>query len=214
MTQRHTSTSKILLLFISILGSFALAAQFYLIIANRTASIAETITRYFSFFTILTNLLVAICAITLLFWKGRRLQDTFFSRPKTITAITVYITVVGLVYNLILRFLWQPQGLQFVVDELLHTIIPVLFILFWLLCVPKSGLKTKDIFWWLVYPFFYIIYVLIRGAFSGFYPYPFINVSELGYNKVFLNSGMLVVLFVVFSLLFVYADRILKRNTK
>ncbi|MEO6187639.1 MAG: Pr6Pr family membrane protein [Ginsengibacter sp.] len=212
MNSRKVSFSKIFLLLISLSGCFALIAQFYLIIANRTASVAETVTRYFSFFTILTNLLVIICSTILFFGKDRS-KNTFFYRPQTIAAIAVYITVVGLVYNLILRFLWQPQGLQFVVDELLHTIIPILFILFWLLFVPKSGLRLKDIFPWLLYPFFYIIYILIRGAFSGFYPYPFINVNELGYNKVFLNSGILVAVFVVFSLLFVVIGNLIIRRS-
>ena len=195
-----------------IAGWFALIAQLYLIILNRVTAIPETIVRYFSFFTILTNILVAVCCTILLLNKMNGLFN-FFSNPKTIAAITVYITVVGLVYNLILRFLWKPQGLQLLVDELLHTLIPVLFIFFWLLFLPKAGLKTKDILPWLMYPFIYIIYILIMGAFSGFYPYPFIDVKTIGYNKVFLNSGILVIVFVVFSLLFVAIDRYGKKNS-
>jgi len=51
-----------------------------------------------------------------------------FFEAGVITAITVYITIVGLVYNVILRFLWKPEGLQFIVDELLHTVIPLLLL--------------------------------------------------------------------------------------
>ena len=39
---------------------FAVLAQFYLIIENRVAPVTETIIRFFSFFTILTNILVAV----------------------------------------------------------------------------------------------------------------------------------------------------------
>ncbi|MEO6220458.1 MAG: Pr6Pr family membrane protein [Ginsengibacter sp.] len=198
---------KNIYLFILVLaGWFALIAQLYLIIVNRVTAIPETIMRYFSFFTILTNILVAVCCTILLLNKKKSLYN-FFSNSKNITAITVYITVVGFVYNLILRFLWKPQGLQLLVDELLHTLIPALFILFWLLFIPKAGLKTKHILPGLIYPLVYVIYILIRGEFTGFYPYPFINVKTIGYNKVFLNSGILVIVFAVFSLLFVVIDK-------
>src|SRR4051812_38806133 len=105
--------------------------------------------------------------------------------------MAVYITVVGLVYNLILRQLWKPAGLQFVDDELLHSVIPFLFILYWLMFVPKSELKWKDVLFWLIYPLIYLICILIRGALSGFYPYPFINTDDIGYYETFINSGIL-----------------------
>lgn len=191
----------------------ALAGQLYLIIQNRTAPIISTIIRYISFFTILTNLLVALCATTLLLGKNNNGLN-FFSRRKTITAIAVYITIVGLVYNLVLRFLWQPQGFQLIVDELLHSVVPLLFIFYWLFFVPRAGLKVKDILPWLLYPSLYLIHTLIRGAITGLYPYPFIDVVQLGYNKVLFNSGMLVIVFIVFSLLYVALDRFLKNKNK
>lgn len=209
---QRSLSAKIFLFVIAIAGWFALAAQLYLIILNRVTSVPETIIRYFSFFTILTNILVTTCCTVLLLKRKSKLNN-FYSNAKTLTAITVYITIVGLVYNLILRFLWKPEGLQFLVDELLHTVIPLSFIFFWVFFVPKAKLQWKDIFPWLLYPFGYIIYVLIRGAFSGFYPYPFIDVTKLGYNKVLLNSGMLVVVFVIFSLLYVGLDGYLKKQT-
>ncbi len=210
MNNKEDTFRKIYLLVMVLLGWFALAGQFYLIILNRVTSIPGTIIRYFSFFTILTNLLVAVCSIILLVNKKNRWHQ-FFSTAKTITAITVYITVVGLIYNVILRFLWSPKGFQALIDELLHTVIPVLFILFWIFFVPKAGLKSKDILPWLLYPFLYVIYILIRGAFTGLYPYPFIDVVQLGYSKVLFNSGMLVIVFVLFSLFFVWMDN-LKRS--
>ena len=110
------------------LGWFALIAQFYLIIVNRTVSIPETIIRYFSFFTILMNLLVAVCFTS--FLNKKQKSSAFFSKITTLTAITVYILIVGIVYNVILRFLWKPEGLQKVIDELLHTVIPILCLIF------------------------------------------------------------------------------------
>jgi len=193
---------KTFLVILFIAAWFALAAQFYLIIVNRVVSIAETVVRYFGFFTILTNILVAVCCTYLLLKPASR-AGRFFSRAATLTALAVYITVVAIVYNTILRFLWKPEGLQLIVDELLHTIVPILFIVMWFLSAHKATLKWKNIFPWLLYPLLYIIYILIRGALSGYYPYPFINVTGLGYNKVLINCIGLLVVFLFFSLLFV-----------
>src|SRR5947207_476625 len=87
-------------------GWFALVSQLYLIITNRVASVPETIVRYFSFFTILTNILVAFCFTTLL-TKPISKHGVFLARPKTLAAVTVYITIVGIVYNTVLRFIWE-----------------------------------------------------------------------------------------------------------
>lgn len=186
----------------AVAGWFAIILQFYLIIINRTASLNETIIRFFSFFTILTNILVALC-FTFLLLKPASKWGNFFAQPATLTALTVYIAVVGIVYNVILRFLWKPEGTQFFVDELLHSVIPGLFILYWFLSVRKESLKWNNILPWLIYPSLYCIYVLFRGSISGFYPYPFINVHLLGYNKVLLNIGSLIIVFLVLSVLLV-----------
>jgi hypothetical protein len=202
---------RTLLTIVAILDWFALAGQFYLILENRAASIFETIIRYFGFFTILTNLLVALCC-TFLLLKSNSYIAKFFSKSATITAIAVYITIVGIVYNLILRFLWNPKGLGQVVDELLHTIIPVLFIIIWLVFIPKAKLKWRNIFAWLIFPLLYVIYILIRGLLAGYYPYPFLDVKQLGYNRVFLNSLGILVAFLLVSILFIAIDRFIKRR--
>lgn len=202
MNIQFSKINQTCLAIISIIGWFAVILQFYLIMVNRVAPIPETIIRYFSFFTILTNILVAVCSTTLLL-KPKSGWGYFFLRQSTLTAITVYIVIVGMVYNLILRFIWEPTGLQRVVDEALHAVIPVLFLLYWFVFVPKGELKWKDVLAWQIYPFVYVLYILLRGAISGFYPYPFISVSDLGYGKVFINFCMLASAFLVISILFV-----------
>ncbi|MES2852651.1 MAG: Pr6Pr family membrane protein [Bacteroidota bacterium] len=196
---------------IAIVGWFAVVLQLYLIIINRVVSLSETIVRFFSFFTIQTNILVAVC-FTFLWLKPKSKWGLFFSKPKNTTAITLYITIVGLVYNAILRFLWAPTGSQKVVDELLHLVIPILVLLYWILFVPKKTLEFNDIFPWLIFPAVYLVYTLIRGAFFSFYPYPFIDVILLGYDKVLLNSFFMLLAFVFFGILFIGIGKIKKAN--
>lgn len=185
---------------------FALIAQLYLAIENRTTSLTESIIRYISYFTILTNLLVA------LYFTATLLPDSrfrrFFQRPGVLTAITVYICVVGLVYQLFLRPIWDPQGLQRVVDELLHSVIPVLFLVYWILFEKKETLRWRFMLTWLLYPLLYSLYTVIRGYFSGFYPYPFIDVSKLGYQQALMNAFGILVIFFFFSGAFIGIARL------
>lgn len=202
MKQSASATNRIFIGIIALIGWFAILFQFYIMMLNRVASIPETIIRFFSFFTILTNILVAISA-SVLFIKRGQSSVSFFQRSTTLTAITVYISIVGLIYNVVLRQLWQPKGMQRLVDELLHLIIPILFIIYWLLFIRKKELNWKNLWAWLLYPLAYIIYAIIRGAFSGFYPYPFVDVSLHGYQVVLINSLGITVLFILFCLIFI-----------
>ncbi|WP_439484021.1 Pr6Pr family membrane protein [Cyclobacterium plantarum] len=182
---------------------FAVAAQFFLMLQNRTTDIGSTIIRFFSFFTILTNTLVALYFTVMAWKKNKKNTDHFFSQPGRLTAITVYIMVVGLVYQLVLRGIWNPEGLQWLVDELLHSINPLLVLAFWIYSENKKKLHWRMLPYWLIYPALYITIILILGGITGFYPYPFVNVEELGIGKVVLNSFyvMCLILFLSSSLL-------------
>lgn len=211
MEKQSTKSKQIFLAIGTFTAWFAVGLQFYLIILNRATSIPEAIIRFFSFYTILTNILVALCFI-FLWLKPKSRWGSFFSKPKTLTAITVYITIVAIVYNTILRFTWNPQGLQQVADESLHVIVPVFFILYWFIFVSKTGLQWKNVFPWLIYPFVYLLYSLFRGAVTKYYPYPFLDVNILGYKQVFLNSIGLFAAFLLVSLVFVTIAKRISRT--
>ena len=183
--------------FLSILCWFTVILQLILIIINRQASVFETLIRFFTFFTILTNILVAI--VFTANWLQPKNSFQFFDKPKTQAAIAVYIFVVGFVYNTILRFIWQPKGWNKVADELLHLVIPIVYISFWYFKFSKETINYKSIFGWLLFPIIYIIVVMIRGYFSNYYPYPFLNVGNLGVEKVIHNCILMTLFFVVVS---------------
>ncbi len=200
-------TAKLFAAITAILGWFAVASQFCLMMQSRTLSPTETIVKLFSYFTILTNILVAIRFTFTVFKK-----TGFFLRPDTQTAITVYIVVVGAVYNMVLRFLWNPEGLQLWVDELLHTVIPLLSLFYWILFVPKSTLKWKNSIGWMGFPIGYTLFIIIRGALSGDYPYPFIDVPAIGYPQALLNGCILVLIFMGLSLFLIAVAKFISRK--
>lgn len=184
------------------LGWAAIILQFYLMMENRVESELETTIRFFSFFTILTNTLVAV------FFT---IQAFNSNTVKALTPLTIYITIVGLVYQILLRHTWNPTGLQKIVDELLHSVIPVLTIIYWYLYEEKSKLKYSHIRGWVVFPLLYLAYILLRGHYSGFYPYPFVNVTALGMTRVLINSAFILAAFLLISVTFTWIGRLKAR---
>ena len=174
-------------------GWFAVLAQLYLMLQNRETGVVESLVRFVSYFTILTNTLVALFFTTRIFAADQKRQ-TLFHQKTTPMALTVFIVVVGLVYQLVLRDIWNPTGLQMVVDELLHTIIPAFMYVYWLLFCARTAITWKQLSKWLLYPLGYFVFVMVRGHFSGFYPYPFFNVTKLGWGATALNVGLLFLL--------------------
>lgn len=195
---------------IAIAGWFAVGVQFGLWMRTSTLGTGEAVLRFFSYFTILTNILVAT-RFTILAVKDDH-TPAFFARPGVQTALTVYIIVVSCVYNLVLRFLWAPQGMQKVVDELLHTVIPIASLWYWWRYVPASGLRYKDCIGWLWFPLAYIAWVVAVGAGTGFYPYPFVDVTRLGYGRALLNGLGLMMIFIGLSLFLVAIAQWRKRS--
>ena len=194
----------------ALLGWFAVITQLYLMMENRVASVPQTLFRFLAYFTIDTNIIVALC-FTFIFLGSKYRLGRFFSKASTVTAITVYITIVGIVYNVILRSLWEPQEMQKSVDELLHSVIPVLLIIFWLIFVPIERLKWKNAFAWLIYPIIYMIYALIHGNITKWYPYPFVDVNELGYKKALLNTGGVLLVIFLLSLALIGTGKLMKK---
>ncbi|KDN53790.1 Pr6Pr family membrane protein [Flavobacterium seoulense] len=199
---------KLLLAFcIAIFSLFAVVSQFDLMLSNSTNTFLETTVRFFSFFTILTNSLVA-GYFSFLIYNSLKHKKSIEFNFATLTSITVYISIVGLVYQVLLRHAWNPVGLQKIVDEMLHSVNPTLVLLYWFINKSDHSLQYKHILSWLIYPLIYLVCVLVRGHFSNFYPYPFLNVNIIGFQKVIINSIGMTLLFIIISILFVWISKL------
>ncbi|WPV02813.1 Pr6Pr family membrane protein [Mucilaginibacter sp. cycad4] len=174
-------------------------------------SLAGTLVQLFSYFTILTNLLAAICLAAVLFKINIRLGK-YFSQSHVFSAIALYITIVGMVYNLVLRSLWHPEGLFKLADELLHSVNPFLFVVYWLIYMPKANLKWAQALIWLWFPFIYSVYIFIRGSISHLYPYPFLDLDKLGLPRVAINSLLMLIAFLFIGFLFVWINRVMVKR--
>ncbi|MEW9305570.1 Pr6Pr family membrane protein [Labrys neptuniae] len=170
----------------------------------RGGSALEGVILVFSYFTVLTNTLVAIVsgASALL---GER--DGLLTRPGTRAAVAIYIFVVGVIFAALLTGLRPMSGLTLAVDTVLHRVVPVLYVLYWLLFVPKGRLSWRDPLAWMLYPLLYVAYSLLYGALTGRYLYPFADVTVLGYGGALANGLVILAGFLALGLIVVAIDQ-------
>lgn len=180
-----------------------LLLQYWLLIKGRSGGELIGVTvNFFSYFTILCNILCAVC----LTWPKAT------ANPTLRGGAALYIAVTGAIYVLILKDLWAPTGLKWVADTLLHYVTPALFLIDWLVFAPKAGLKWRAVLAWLAFPLIYAVWTLAHGAYSGFWPYPFVDVSQLGMTRALINMAGMTVLFLGLGLVFVLIGRLSGRR--
>jgi hypothetical protein len=186
--------------------AFAVGMQYWFLISGNGGLALGSTIRFFSFFTILTNILAAI-ALLVPVLAPRSALGRFLDRPDVRTMITAYIIMVGTVYHLLLRGLSQREGWPLAFEEMLHYVTPPLFLIDWLLFVPKRDLNWRVGIAGLWFPIAYIVWTLVHGAVSGWYPYPFVDVGDLGYAQVAANIMGLVAIYLALAALLAFVGR-------
>jgi hypothetical protein len=163
--------------------------------ANATGSYFTTpagrIFNVFCFFTIQSNLIVGVTSLMLALDPERRSMtfDTF----RLIGIVAIVITAV--VYHSALRDLMELQSWALVADRILHTVVPVLAVVTWLIHGPRGRATRRTMWLSLLFPIAWFAFTLIRGPIADFYPYPFVDVTRLGYAKVLVNAVWVGVLY-------------------
>jgi hypothetical protein len=117
------------------------------------------------------------------------------------------------VYSLVLRQLWDPEGLQKVADLFLHDAVPLFYLVFWATSVPKYTLRWQHAAWLLTYPLAYLLWALLRGSSTGIYPYPFLDLRALGPGRVLVNVLILMCVFLILGVARVAVGRWRARHT-
>lgn len=179
--------------------------------AQKGMSMGRGLEVFFSYFTVLTNLLICV-SLTLSLARPSSPLGKWFSRPAIVAGIATSIAFVGLSYHYLLRDAWNPQGLYLLADLLLHYVVPTLYVIHWWLDYSKAELRWMHPWYWSLYPTSYLVYALIRGSIVGSYPYPFIDAAGLGYGRTLLNSLGLLAVFVALGTSFVAVSRARGRN--
>ena len=175
---------------------------------GRGPGLATRLIRFFSYFTIQSNILVAVVALTLMLdperdgrvWRVLRIEAVFG------------ITVTGIVYSTLLHGVVEFHGAAAVTNVLLHFVAPILAVVGWLVFGPRPRIEENTLILSLIWPVLYVIYTLAHGAASHWYPYPFIDVTKLGYVTALRNGVGLNLLLVGIGALLLWLDHRLPRT--
>lgn len=135
------------------------------------------------YFTILTNLALGI-TMAMLAMGCVVLRSILHS-------LTTAILAVGIVFHIALADLIDPQGWGIVTNQVFHTAAPMLGAVWWLAFAPARPHGWRRLGWVIIWPILYALYVLARGAATGVYPYPFMDLPQLGWARLILNMAVL-----------------------
>lgn len=188
---------------------FCLGLQLVLTVDRMTdegATIIEAIWRFFGFFTILTNIAVAVVSTAMLLPK-----PTIFNSARARLYTAASIALVGFVYSVALRAIWSPTGWQLVADRGLHDVSPIMFLLAWFIA-DHGRLVWRDALWAVAAPMAYLLYAVLRGAFDGWYAYWFLDLNQLSGFEFIRNMVVIAIVFCLFALALVALDKWLARR--
>lgn len=189
-------------LFFAILTSAAIFYQLHRSIINGFDPL-----NFFSFFTIQSNLLAIFSLVFSAHYSGRKWE--YFRG-----AVALYMTTTGLIYIFLLAGL--EQSLQTTtpwVNATLHYITPVVIFVDWFLNRSKYYIPFRKALAWISYPIAYLVYSLVRGAITGWYPYPFINPdANHGYAGVAISSLIIAPIMIAFVWFIAQATRSAKKR--
>ncbi len=150
-------------------------------------------TRFFAFFTILSNIFGATLMLVL---AARRRRAESMTLDVLRGASVVYLTVTFFVVIILLSGADLQVAVPWV-DAVLHKIFPVFVVIDWLIDPPRPPLRVRRALLWLVPPAIWITLTLARGAADGWYPYPFLDPADNGYGAVALTSAAILIGFIV-----------------
>jgi hypothetical protein len=165
---------------------------------------------YFTYFTLWSNILVAIVMLMLF---ARPDRDSFWFRVFRLDSVLM-IVVTGIIYNVVLASTAKNQGLEVWTNFFLHVLTPIVTFVVWLIAGPRGWISWRIIGASLILPIAWLVFALIRGAFIGAYPYGFIDVAAYGYGTVLTNVAGIVVFAIVLCLVFWGLDTLISRFTQ
>ena len=160
----------------------------------------------FSYFTIQTNLMVLIWITIALIYSNKDNKPRILN-PLIHGAIALYISVTFIIFALLLSVYYQPTGIEAITNILMHYAIPIAFILDWFISESDVKYEYRYLIYYLIYPFVYLAYSLVRGIFTGFYPYFFIDLNYISIVELIISVIALMVFFLILGSIYFTINR-------
>ncbi len=166
---------------------FGLITQYAIVVSSgEYDSVLVSTFSYFGFLTVWSNLFVALAVTFPLVGAPTKLAE-FFERPDTRAAILLYISFVGVSFHILLAHIYQPEGMEAVANFLMHTLVPILYVVDWVAFSGKRSVSYANIPYWLIFPTVYGLWSITQGLVLGKFPYSFVDVVQFGYPAVLFN---------------------------
>lgn len=177
----------------------------------------------FLYFTILSGLAATICFGAMFI---ANLIDLIRHGPNGIPAgiympiamsVDVYLTITAIVGNILFPFITSSGHLAWNMF-LAHAIVPLLYILDWIIFEEKGTVVWWTSFYWLIFPILYAVFSFLRPFIwqdqkfgnGSSYPYPFLDPQASGgVGMVILNVVLLAIAFEATGLLFIFLNNLL-----
>jgi len=196
---------RILIAGLAVLGP---VLQYGLMVYDETlVSAAVKSVEFFSYFTILSNMLAAAALTAPLIAPSSRFA-TWAEQSGPRASIATYLTITAVVYHALLASQWNPQGLRLVADTLLHTVTPAAYLADVALRGGQGEARWIAAAKAMAFPALFGAWTLVHGALAGWYPYPFMNVTKRGYPAVVLTMVEMSLAFAAVALIFVFLLRV------
>lgn len=202
--------------FIRLAMALALFGSIFWQITDRVSHNLFRPTEYFTFFTITSCLLTGL-ALTISGLRVLRNQpETKFLTLFRLT-MAASMVIVGVIYNLLLTDSVDERDIGYdwpvIPNLILHTYMPILVFLEWLITRSAVPLKLNTAFWVLVYPLTWLAFSITRGFATGWWPYWFID-PQYGYPVMLQWILTIAAFFIVLALGLLPGQRVLAKIGK
>lgn len=133
-------------------------------------------TNFFSYFTIQSNLIAAAVFLVGVAW-WRTPPSAIWELVRG--ASVLHMTITLIVFAVLLSGTDVDTALPWV-DTVLHRVMPVAVIVDWLIDPPRHPVPFRTSLRWTTFPLLWLVYTMVRGAITGWYPYPFLDPARGG----------------------------------
>jgi hypothetical protein len=205
--------------FVRILMALALFGSVLWQVTDRVLHNVFRPAEYFTFFTIISSLLAGVALTVAGLNALRNKPETKFFTLFRLT-MAASMVIVGVIYNALLvdaepnvldkGYVWPEMP-----NQILHTWMPILIFLEWLITRTAFPLKLKSVFWVLVYPLTWLAFYIVRGLLISYYPYPFLDpTGEGGISNMIQWILIIAGFFVVLAVTLMPAQKVLAKIGK
>lgn len=185
-------------------------------------------TNMFIYYTNLSNLVAIVCFILLIIQQLLKRESASLTWFKGMTSAIILLTFFTYHFVLLPLILENPDYFTGSVELgnvsapgniIVHYILPWLCILDGLLFdTPRMVYTWKDPLKWALGPLVYWVFGMLHGWTGGIiegtqsrFPYPFMDVDQLGWSKVGLYSLIVLIVFLLLSYLYIGMHALARR---